>query len=67
MSQVLTVCQVAERWGCSANAVRKAAQHGHLRHFRVGRLYRFREAEIEVFESGSEIEERDGVKVMHLK
>ncbi|MCT4372044.1 helix-turn-helix domain-containing protein [Yangia mangrovi] len=67
MSKILTVCQVAERWGCSVNAVRNVAQQGCLRHFRVGRLYRFRESEIDLFERGAEEHWRDSMKISGSK
>ncbi|WP_369808858.1 helix-turn-helix domain-containing protein [Phaeobacter sp. S60] len=41
---------LAERWGCSAESVRQLAREGAIRHFRVGKMYRFPKSAVEEFE-----------------
>lgn len=42
---------LAERWGVSANAVRKRCAAGDLKHFRFGKLYRIPADVVEEFEA----------------
>ena len=42
---------LAERWGVSANAVRKRCASGDLPHFRFGKLYRIPADVVEEFEA----------------
>jgi len=42
---------LAERWGVSANAVRKKCATGELRHFRFGKLYRIPADVVEEYET----------------
>lgn len=40
MNPIFTPDQLAERWNCCANTVRKTILEGQLKAFRVGRLLR---------------------------
>lgn len=46
----LSADMLAERWGCSAESVRQLAREGAIRHFRVGKMYRFPKSAVEEFE-----------------
>lgn len=46
-----SVAQLAERWGCSGNVVRKLINHGELRFFRIGSLIRIPAAEVQRYEA----------------
>lgn len=48
-----SVAQLAERWGCSGNVVRKLINQGELRCFRIGTLIRIPAAEVARFETAA--------------
>lgn len=45
-----SVAQLAERWGCSGNVVRKLINQGELQCFKIGALIRISAAEVERYE-----------------
>lgn len=45
-----SVAQLADRWGCSGNVVRKLINQGELQCFKIGALIRVAAAEVERFE-----------------
>lgn len=45
-----SVAQLAERWGCSGNVVRKLINQGQLQFFRIGSLIRIPAAEVQRYE-----------------
>jgi excisionase family DNA binding protein len=47
---VYTPEDLAEAWGCTTRHVRRLADEGQLRAFRVGKLYRFTAAAVQEFE-----------------
>lgn len=59
-SRPLTVGMVAQRWGCSSQAVRNMIARGALPAFRVGKLIRIPAAEVEEFERCSSVTEGSG-------
>ncbi|OWQ95124.1 helix-turn-helix domain-containing protein [Sphingopyxis witflariensis] len=46
-----SVAQLADRWGCSGNVVRKLINQGELQCFRIGSLIRIPAAEVQRFET----------------
>lgn len=46
-----SVAQLADRWGCSGNVVRKLINQGELACFRIGTLIRIAAAEVARFEA----------------
>ncbi|WP_350310460.1 helix-turn-helix domain-containing protein [Paracoccus sp. SSJ] len=51
MQQPYTPETLAERWGVTANAVRKKCAAGELAHFRFGKLYRIPAHVVQEFEN----------------
>ncbi|MFZ7090788.1 helix-turn-helix domain-containing protein [Primorskyibacter sp. 2E233] len=51
MNPIYTPDQLADRWKCCANTVRKAIESGELAAFRVGRLLRIPEESVLAFET----------------
>ena len=49
-SQLLTPDQLADRWQCQRTHIYRLAREGKLPSVKLGRLYRFRTADIEAFE-----------------
>ena len=45
-----SVAQLADRWGCSGNVVRKLINQGELQFFRIGTLIRISAAEVQRYE-----------------
>lgn len=50
MDRIYTPQQLAERWSCCPNSVRKAIRENELKGFRIGRLMRVTEAAVEEYE-----------------
>lgn len=48
---LLTDADIAERIGCSVDAVRRRSRAGEFPHVRIGRLYRYTEADFEAIVS----------------
>jgi len=48
-----SVAQLAERWGCSGNVVRKLINQGELQFFRIGTLIRIPAAEVQRYEGAA--------------
>lgn len=46
-----SVAQLADRWGCSGNVVRKLINQGELQSFRIGVLIRIPAAEAQPYEA----------------
>ncbi|GAB5434749.1 MAG: hypothetical protein EpisKO_41190 [Epibacterium sp.] len=42
--------QLGERWGCSGETIRQMVKRGELRGFRIGRMIRIPQKEVEEFE-----------------
>ncbi|WP_110365780.1 helix-turn-helix domain-containing protein [Tritonibacter mobilis] len=47
--------QLGERWGCSGETVRQLVKRGELRGFRIGRMIRIPQKEVEEFECQTSI------------
>lgn len=67
IQQPFTPETLAERWGVTANAIRKKCSSGELAHFRFGKLYRIPANVVEEFEtcqtSASAGSEADSVSI----
>lgn len=48
-----SVAQLADRWGCSGNVVRKLINQGALQFFRIGTLIRIPAAEVQRYEGAA--------------
>ena len=48
-----SVAQLADRWGCSGNVVRKLINQGELQFFRIGTLIRIPAAEVQRYEGAA--------------
>lgn len=48
-----SVAQLADRWGCSGNVVRKLINQGQLQFFRIGTLIRIPAAEVQRYEGAA--------------
>lgn len=46
---ILTIKEVAARLHCSDSMIRKLAQLGKFPHFRIGKLWRFDESEVDAW------------------
>lgn len=49
VNRVYTAQQVAEKLGCCTRTVQKMAASGQIKHFKLGRVYRFTESAVNEF------------------
>ncbi len=47
---LMTVAEIADRWGCSQSLIRKMEKHGTIAGVRIGTLLRIPVQEVEKFE-----------------